>query len=310
MDPLDPQTQALVQLLVQDRLFIASVQTSQLHAAAAAAVRILKGRINSYDDYRRPDVQGRGRGRGRIISPLGETTTPRTPGLGPAIRALQQEILSLEDEIPWTMVRKAWKAKRSTWRRHVKSTEVIGDIASRLKELRTHLLTDDATFLGCGPAWQSALEICMSGRGSFGHLFSVWDEMRNTIKSWLEGKMTIDAQCSLGAQYQGSAIRAIQALQVAVKSGDETLLQTPLEAIVGNDTQGLHAVRQAIELERRMVAARLAVLEKEGITEQDQALVSYFNSINAPWDGADFDSGAEEDVENASDVTDIDEEFD
>ena len=40
VDPLDP----LLQVLVQDRSFIAAVQTSQLHAAAGSAVRILRVR--------------------------------------------------------------------------------------------------------------------------------------------------------------------------------------------------------------------------------------------------------------------------
>ena len=38
MDPSDP----LVQQLVQDKAFLTAVQTSQLHAAAGAAVRLLR----------------------------------------------------------------------------------------------------------------------------------------------------------------------------------------------------------------------------------------------------------------------------
>lgn len=40
MDPSDP----LVQQLVQDRNFLTAVQTSQLHTAACAAVRLLRVR--------------------------------------------------------------------------------------------------------------------------------------------------------------------------------------------------------------------------------------------------------------------------
>ncbi len=94
---------------------------------------------------------------------------------------------------------------------------------------------------------------------------------------------------------------------------------------MGNDSQGLHAVRQAIELERRIVAARLAAAQQaaaaaasgegqegEAPQQSQQALSpSYFSSINAAWEDSDFDSGAATDGDDgASDATDLDSEFD
>ena len=91
---------------------------------------------------------------------------------------------------------------------------------------------------------------------------------------------------------------------------------------MGNDSQGLHAVRQAIELERRIVAARLAAAQQaaaaaasgegqEGEAPQQALSPSYFSSINAAWEDSDFDSGAATDGDDgASDATDLDSEFD
>jgi hypothetical protein len=389
INPLDPW----VQLLVQDRLFIASVQTNKLHAAAAAAVKVIKThfldpRHQQQDDDNdidyptaagggittnkravdgRRGARGGGGGEGRAVHQElhnhhhrhnnlhHEPMPPHFAGLLPALQALKQEILTLEDEIPWTLVRRAWKNKRTNWRRQLKTTENVIDLAVRLKELRQYLATDDGSFLGCGPTWQSALEGCIAGRGSFGQLFSVWDEMRNTMRSWLDNKlgvggggggtprvggggggMMIDSnahgysggQITLtmprggGVQAGPTAVRALQALQAALKYEDvDKLLQTPLEAIVGYDSQGLHAVRQAVELERRMVAARMAAIEKQqqdggvGGEENDgggngKPLVSYFSSINAAWEDSDFDSGADTDMDDGGDVTDLDAEFD
>jgi lysozyme family protein len=104
---------------------------------------------------------------------------------------------------------------------------------------------------------------------------------------------------------EAGAARAIKALQAAVRQGGtDALLQTPLESIVGNDSLGLHTVRQALELERRIVASRLAALKQSG-EPPAEPMVSYFTSINAGWDDGDFDSGAETEA-GGSDATDVD----
>ena len=248
--------------------------------------------------------------------------SPRFPGLGgpanlaPAVRSMKHEVLQLEDNIPWTAVRRTWRNKRTSWRRHVKQTELVADFAARLKELRLALLTEDATFIGCGATWRGQLDSCIQGRGSAALLVAVWDELKNTIRSWLGGAMgpaSAGGGGAGGVHIPASAGRAVLALQAAVRAGGtETLLQTPLESIVANDTQSLHAVRQAIELERRIVAARLAA----GHGQMDASgaplapMVSYFSSIGAGWEESDVDSGAETEMDDGSDATDLEAEFD
>lgn len=100
--------------------------------------------------------------------------------------------------------------------------------------------------------------------------------------------------------------------------------QVPLESILGHNREGLAAVQHAIEQERRAVEAQLAARVNDGggaasgaggpdsggqpqPQQQPQPLVSYFSSINAGWEEAEFDSGGDSDC--GSD-TDLDSEFD
>ena len=249
--------------------------------------------------------------------------------MGAGVRSMKQEVLQLEEAIPWTMVRKNWRNKRTSWRRQVKQTELVADFAVRLKELRLALLAEDHDFFGCGPSWRNHLEACAQGRGSAAALMSVWDELKITIRSWLSGASPGGGGGVSGggggftsppgpAPSSASTGRAVVAMQAAVKSStgnttttnlDDTdsLLQAPLESIMGHDGSSLHAVRQAIELERRVVSARLAAVQGGGGGEQTR---SYFNSIAAGWEDSDFDSGVETDMDQGSDATDLDSDFD
>jgi hypothetical protein len=257
--------------------------------------------------------------------------SPGYTGMGSGVRSMKQEVLQLEEAIPWTCVRRNWRNKRTSWRKLVKQTELVSDFAARLKELRIALLADDHTFVGCGPAWRSHLESCIQGRGSAAALLSVWDEMKNTIRNWLSGSGAMPGLPASGfvtpsgpAPSADSAGRAVLALQKAVKHGNtEALLQAPLESIMGHDGSSLHAVRQAIEMERRIVSSRLASLQSNGGIGASpdhngggggggstSAVVSYFSSIAAGWEDSDFDSGADTEMEDGSDATDLDSDFD
>lgn len=198
-----------------------------------------------------------------------------------------------------------------------------------LQELRAALLTEEQPLPGCGGTWRAQLEVCIQGKGSYGLLAAAWDEMRSTIRSWLEGRSKPAAQSA--AQLQAGAMRAVRAMQTAWQAspggdaadGDAAaapLVQVPLESIVGNDSgAGLQAVRQAIELEQRILGARLAgrsssqqLSDGSGEAPAGQPpLVSYFSSISAAWGDSDFDSGAESGGEamDASSATDIDSEY-
>jgi hypothetical protein len=217
-----------------------------------------------------------------------------TMALGPGVRSVKQEILHMEEAIPWTYVKRAWRNKRTSWRRQVKATELVTDLALRLRELRNALLLDEGFFTGCGRTWHNQLEVCIDGRGSAAVLLSLWDEMKNAIASWL-GRPEIFSDGLISFAQSGpppsneSTARAIQALQAAVKDKSctvESLVQqVPLELIVGHDSASLDAVAQAIEAERRYINSKLAAFQgTESPNYVGNVATSYFSSIGAPWD--------------------------
>ncbi|KAI3436836.1 hypothetical protein D9Q98_006246 [Chlorella vulgaris] len=347
VDPCDP----LVQQLVQDKSFLTAVQTSQLHAAASAAVRLMRAQGMAGSEFKRPPDR-----RAAPREPYADTqeTTPRggavlsgraapgslvvqrqvvEPRHREALRGMRVEVLGLEDVIPWNLVRRTWRTKRTSWRRQIKQTEVIPDFANRLKELRAALLTEEQPLPGCGSTWRAQLEVCIQGKGSYGLLAAAWDEMRNTIRNWLDGRSKPAAQSA--AQLQAGAVRAVRAMQAAWQAspvcassgggdaggGDAeagVLLQVPLESIVGYDSgAGLQAVRHAIDLEQRLLSVRVAGRtppqqhsgaggDALGGGGEQQPLGGYFSSISAPWCDSDFDSGAESEAMEMEEATDVD----
>ena len=199
--------------------------------------------------------------------------------------------------------------------------------ARLLQELRGALLADEGSWAGCGHTWQAQLDACVQGKGSCSLLLLVWDELRGSINAWRGGRSRGAAMTA--AQLQAGVARAVAAMQAASRSGDEdALLQVPLESILCGDLQALQAVRRAIEVERRVLAARLAAGGRgEGgggghsggasspppwppTDAAGKPPESYFARISAPWAEAEFDSGAETEMEEGSDVTDLDEAFD
>ncbi|KAL4425011.1 hypothetical protein ABPG77_002896 [Micractinium sp. CCAP 211/92] len=367
VDPADP----LMQQLVQDKSFLQAVQTSQLHAAATAAVRLLRAHLaaTSSEFKRPPDRRASVPHANALPSDAPEPAPmPRPPGRPPgaagaaggglvvhrqlveprhreAMRCMRLEVLGLEDVIPWDSVRRAWKTRRTTWRRQVKQTEVLSEFALRLKELRAALLTDEQPLPGCGSTWRAQLEVCIQGKGSYGLLAAAWEELRSTVRNWLEGRNKPAAVSA--AALQAGAVRAVRAMQAALGGGaggdaDSALLQVPLESIVGHDSgAGLGAVRHAIELEQRILEKRLAgassgISPAAPASSQQQPsegggaaadatpgqapmlasahgqspLVSHFSSISAAWADSDFDSGASDRMDATSEGTDLDSDWD
>lgn len=216
------------------------------------------------------------------------------------------------------------------------------------QELRAALLTDEQPLPGCGSTWRAQLELCIQGKGSYGLLAAAWEEMRGTVRNWLEGRNKPAAVSA--AALQAGAMRAVRAMQAALNGGgeggdaDSALLQVPLESIVGHDSgAGLGAVRNAIELEQRILEKRLAgagggASPAAAAASQQQPsdcsgggadpaavpgqaptpcsgsaqppLVSHFSSISAAWADSDFDSGASDRMDATSEGTDLDSDWD
>ncbi len=57
----------------------------------------------------------------------------------------RNQLLNLEDSVPWTAVKSSWRNRRPGWRRSLKAADTVAEIAARLEEFRAHLMNDGAT---------------------------------------------------------------------------------------------------------------------------------------------------------------------
>lgn len=355
---LDPA----VQILVQDQLFISAVRDGALHSAAIAAVRLLKPHLSPADVKRAADrrtvfsegdvVEGCtlrhvATSPAAVAAPLSVVPLPRPvlcdPRLRELVRSIRQEALQIEDLVPWTSVRRTWRNRRTAWRRQVKTGEAVPDLALRLKELRAALLTDEpGCFGGCGQAWRVQLDACIQGRGSHHALASVWEELKGSIKAWLDIRdRPADGPSSAAALHLGaSAVRAVRAMADAAaattagsaeSSGgtgdgdtyqpwgcdeDSAMLQVPLESILNYSREGLASVQQAIDFERRVALAAQQQQQPDagaggGAGEAGPpVMASYFKSLHSGWDDSEFGSYPTGEPDHGSDATDLDSDFD
>lgn len=85
--------------------------------------------------------------------------TATTHTVREAMDSLREDVLLMEDRIPWTAVRRSWRTQRTAWRRGVRTAEGMCEIALRVRELLLALVSDDALpFSGCGYSWRAALD--------------------------------------------------------------------------------------------------------------------------------------------------------
>ena len=67
------------------------------------------------------------------------------------------------------------------------------------------------------------LDLCISGHGSAAQLARVWQELRSSVEAWLESRDRPNHASP--SRVQASALRAVQALHVAVRQGTQELMQ-------------------------------------------------------------------------------------
>lgn len=201
---------------------------------------------------------------------------------------MKQEILDLEDSIPWTCVRRVWKARRPSWRRQIRQVELVTGFAAKLKELKDALLLDDDAPVGFGSSWRTQLELCIQGRGSSAQLASVWDEMKNTVRAWLHGPSL--AHMENESLHVSAAVRT---MNLAFKNGGD-VLQAPIESIMKFDSGKLLNIRDAIEYERHTILSRM---------NYDSSHVS-LTEFGHQFQESDFDSGQE--TQDDGHATDLD----
>ena len=259
----------------------------------------------------------------RLVATTSHSNSPRhkTPDVPYSsdpgdVYGLQEDMLALEEIIPWGCVRKMWKNKRSSWRREVRQTSSICGFAKLLKELRhAQLMTGDVGFANSEQftlktAWRNRLEACVTGTGRAPVLDGVWHEFKMNVHGWLTS-MTAEAQQermlalhsgvhsgvhSAPDMVEGTARDTVaSALIVRVMethAGD--LLSVPVEGMLG----ACPAVRLAAV--RSVLAKKRERGDKGGDNDADGGVDV---ELLAPEDS--FDSGLSTEDEALTDVDDV-----
>ena len=269
-------------MLMGDGGFLSAIQNQnaeQAAFAAALAVEYMMTNIYLEQQVRKPaPIKHQG---------IGGQDYIRDAQLG----VLQQEMLELEEVIPWNCVRKIWKNKRATWRRQVKQMSHVPGLASKIKELKYAILMDDNALLGCGPEWSSKLDTCLQGMGSSQQLTAIWDEMKTSVQTWMYSASKINNVGEIDSIPTTIAMNAMKnALQSCGAQRGSSLLQVPIESMIGSHSVRLLGIREAVEIERQKI---LMKRQRKNSDATDDKLD----------DG--FDSGIETDKEDATDVDSI-----
>jgi hypothetical protein len=265
------------EILMGDDGFLSAIQNQNAEQAAFAAALVVEDWSNTYSEHqvRKP-------------APLKHHSVGgQGYNIDAQFSALQREMLELEEVIPWNCVRKIWKNKRATWRRQVKQMSHIPGLASKIKELKSAILMDDNLLLGCGPEWSSKLDVCLQGMGSSLQLTAIWDEMKTSVQTWMYSASRMSNIGEIDSIPTTIAVNAMKNALQSCGAQRSSLLQVPIESMIGSHSGRLLGIREAVEIERQKI---LMKRQKKNFDTTDDKLD----------DG--FDSGIETDKEDATDV--------
>ena len=107
------------------------------------------------------------------------------------MKDLRQEMVQLEEAIPWTAVRKRWRTKRTSWRRSVRDADSTAAMAACLRDLQQALLVHappghpntSRAALNLGPFWQQSLASCLGGGEKHTMLLALWNDFKKQVKT-------------------------------------------------------------------------------------------------------------------------------
>eukprot|EP00798_Chlamydomonas_sp_ICE-L_P001382 gene1382-32749_t len=232
-------------------------------------------------------------------------------------KAVQMEMLSLEENVPWNSVDAAWKGIRPSWRKSLKN---LGEVASRsapevmipllaasMLELNGALLTDKGpvSWFAKGGQWDLRLHELAEGGNNPLALQQLWEDMSELVRSWLAGQGQ-----GQGRQSYSSVYRAFSALDAAADKGD-SYMQQP---ILGSNRESFDALRGLVENEKHYIMSRIDAVGQGGSDPEAKAgclsrvvspaLYSELQSLHT------INTEVDTDVDDGPDATDMDTDTD
>eukprot|EP00803_Ostreobium_quekettii_P004012 evm.model.scf_1445.1 EVM.evm.TU.scf_1445.1 scf_1445:1000-5471(-) len=183
-----------------------------------------------------------------------------------ALHRIRKEILDLEEYIPWNAVSRNWKNRRATWRKSVRASEAVTDLATRLRDLLGALLWDRTwkTAHG-GRIWEHETEECCRGHAEVDQLANLWDNIVREVRRWIQERDVPPQPITANVSPDQTARLAMAGLEEAVLKGEEGLRQVPLDAITNCSIRSLKTVKEYYLEEARSLKAALEKLQNKAV---------------------------------------------
>eukprot|EP00891_Asterochloris_glomerata_P001178 jgi/Astpho2/1178/fgenesh1_pg.00021_%23_23_t len=216
----------LASLLASEQRFVEAVQSREVPAAASVAVEVLKAQIESsaglHEDDRVSDRWGTGSLEDRVADSPGHRPLALLPpsGLDEAaaervVAHVGEQMLELEDQVPWKSVRGFWKGRRASWQKEVQAAGGLAKTAECLRDLKSALVGKE---LELTATWHEQVEACAQGSGSAALMLTLWKQFQAQVQAWL--RASNGEQQAPPRQVQRMVKRSLQAMEGCLREGN------------------------------------------------------------------------------------------
>jgi hypothetical protein len=226
---------------------------------------------------------------------------------------MKKDILELEKKIPWNCLVKSWKLHRANWRKGIKQSSSVLALGTKVKTFRTALLLTRAGGLS-DEEWEKRIGMAMES-GDVELLVSLWGRLYDDVFKWVESKSkhihetavdtsAVETFAELRQQFPqlqvaglspaaittAATLAAADAIaehhtdaNVSQDCDQQALLAVPMKLLQQHSREDLFALRDALEREKRHLAAKIARLEEnETLNKEKEDLVAGFLATGPP----------------------------
>jgi len=220
------------------------------------------------------------------------------PNMKEILSIMRKDILNLEKQIPWSCLLKAWKLQRTDWRKAVKESTTVEDLGAKVKVFRSSLLLTMAGGMA-DEEWGKRLEVAMK-TDDVELLVSLWGRLYDDVYKWVQSKPKrvqggiadtnlVDTFEQLRKQFPQLQVEGLSPVQITTEAtlaaaeavaerhmDANVLLVVPTKLLQQHSREDLNAIREALEREKRHVAAKLAQLEEnEAPKKKEDSVAGY-----------------------------------
>ncbi|KAH8961415.1 hypothetical protein BDL97_05G049000 [Sphagnum fallax] len=242
------------------------------------------------------------------VGPTGEKQIHETvsiPNMNDILAIMQKDILGLEKQIPWNCLVKSWKMRRANWRKAVKESCTVLELGTIVKTFRSGLLLTGAGGIS-DEEWEKRMGFAMES-GDVELLVSLWGRLYDDVFKWVQSKSKqtrenvidtnlVETFAELRKQFPQLQVAGLSPARITTAAtlaaadaiaehhiNANALLAVPMKLLQQHSREDLFALREALEREKRHLAAKLAQLEEnETLNREKEDLVAGFLATAPP----------------------------